>query len=175
MHSYTRGRYPSPTKKTITSQYSSLVTNIVILLLPNQISAMIIVVPLRNLSSQGTYSSYYGCYGQIQWSQPFLTRRGPTAWLLTRWPFGLENIVDVFLQIPQSGGLQSVKVNLYLVGGAVLEGGLLHLNDLHHFTQPLGWQLVDVETQLPLFVVCHGVCIFLVAAGETAEWPLLHR
>ena len=77
--------------------------------------------------------------------------RGPKGTL--RFPLLPQTGGDVALQFTQGGWLQGLEVDLDLVGVGVLEGGLPRLNDVHHAAQLLARQFVDVQAQLPLFLI----------------------
>lgn len=78
--------------------------------------------------------------------------------LLTVWlpRFLPQTCHDVSLQLTQRRWLQRLKVDLDLFWVCVSERRLAGLDDVNDSAQLLTWQLVDVQTQLTLFIIRHG-------------------
>lgn len=69
---------------------------------------------------------------------------------------------DVALELAQRGRFERLEVDLDLLGVGVAQRGLAGLDDVHHATQLVSRQLVDVEAELPLGVVTHGQAILFL-------------
>lgn len=78
--------------------------------------------------------------------------------LLTVWlpRFLPQTCHDVSLQLTQRRWLQRLKVDLDLFWVCVSERRLAGLDDVNDSAQLLTGQLVDVQTQLTLFIIRHG-------------------
>ena len=74
----------------------------------------------------------------------------------------LEARGDIFLQLPQRRRLQRLEVDLDLVGVGLPERGFSRLDDVDDLADLVAGQLVDVEGQLSLLVVGHGLGVIVL-------------